>query len=187
MCLQRTTYRSRFLARLFTMCMCSILIQNLCVFVTPTGAGVGRQRVQGSEGEAHHSPASTVGHSRRRGAGQSDQGDDRRRWRYSTHPQVADRQEGRPGVGVSLCVFVLACFSHIWGGTIIPSSAARCAFIDKHTKHIIYYFTKHTDTRRSSTSTIHIHTSSARNTPLFWTRDGFGQGHRQQDNQHLNY
>lgn len=63
------------------------------IFHLSPGAGVGGQRVQGLEGEAYHSPASAVGHPRRRGAGQPHQSHDRWRWCHPAYPQIADRQE----------------------------------------------------------------------------------------------
>lgn len=60
------------------------------------GARVGRECVQGSEGEAYHATPLAAGYPWGRGAGQPDQGDHRGRRRDPAHPQVADRQEGGP-------------------------------------------------------------------------------------------
>merc|ERR1712241_555303 len=59
------------------------------------GPRVGRQRLQGSQGEEDHPQTSPAGHQRRRGVGHPDQGNHRWWWSYPPHPQVSDRQEGR--------------------------------------------------------------------------------------------
>lgn len=74
---------------------------SLYPFFPPVGARVGRQRLQGSEGEAYHAPSLAACHPRRRRVGQSDQGNDRRRWCHSAHPQIADWQKGRPRITTS--------------------------------------------------------------------------------------
>lgn len=69
------------------------------VFPIILGPGVGRQRIEGLESETYHSSPLTARHSRRRGAGQPDQGN-HRWWRcHSAHTQVADRQKGGNGAG----------------------------------------------------------------------------------------
>lgn len=84
-------------ALLFTFSCCGGKFKGVFIYVfpflIPVGPRVGRKRVQGLEGEAYHSPALAAGHPRRRGAGQPDQGDDRRRWCHPSYPQIADRQE----------------------------------------------------------------------------------------------
>jgi len=59
------------------------------------GARVGRERVQGSEGEEDHSKTSPAGDPWRRGVGHIDQGNDCWRRSHPPHSQVADWQEGR--------------------------------------------------------------------------------------------
>jgi len=77
-----------------------IAFTNFCDFFVPiTGSGVGRQRLEGSEGETYHAASLTARHSRRRGAGQPDQGNHCRRRCHSAHTQIADRKEGGHGAG----------------------------------------------------------------------------------------
>lgn len=59
------------------------------------GAWVGRERIQGSQGEEDHSETSPAGHPWWRGAGHLDQGNHCWRRGHPPHPQVADRKEGR--------------------------------------------------------------------------------------------
>ena len=60
-----------------------------------SGPRVGRQRVQGSEGEAYHAAPLAARHPWWRGVGHAHQGDHRRRRSHPAYPQEPHRQEGR--------------------------------------------------------------------------------------------
>nr|CAA32094.1 histone H2A.F [Gallus gallus] len=63
-------------------------------YLTAEGPGVGRQRLQGPEGEAHHSPPFAAGDPRRRRVGFPHQSHHSGGRRHPPHPQVSDREEG---------------------------------------------------------------------------------------------